>query len=135
MNTLARERGFAVQDVPRDGNCLFSAVCMQLENVGIQLGEINLRVELVEHLQTHPYTHGSAFNADTEAPTEEDEFISSTEDPELQQQLRWLRYLGRLNVGAWEDDIAVQGLADMLHVDIHVISTINPDMDLIRVSQ
>ena len=32
------------------------------------------------------------------------------------------------------DHIAVQGLADMLHVDIHIISTINPDMELVRTS-
>ena len=95
LNSLARERGFAVRDVPRDGNCLFSAVGMQLEDVGIQLGERNLRAELVEHLQSRPYTHGSShlreyivvsddpFNADTEAPTEQDEFISSIEDPDL----------------------------------------------------
>ena len=41
LNSLARERGFVVQDVPRDGNCLFSAVSMQLENLGIQHGERN----------------------------------------------------------------------------------------------
>ena len=63
----------------------------------------------------------------TEAPSEQDEYINSIEDPELQQQLRWLQYLERLNAGAWGDHIAVQGLADMLHVDIHIISTINPD--------
>ena len=40
----------------------------------------------------------------------------------------------RLNAGAWGDHIAVQGLADMLHVNIHIISTINPDMELIRTS-
>ena len=90
LKSLARERGFAVQDVTRDGNCLFSAIGMQLENLGIQLGERNMRAELVEHLQSHPYTHGSShlreyvsapvmgddsFNADNEAPTEHDEFI------------------------------------------------------------
>ena len=39
-----------------------------------------------------------------------------------------------LNAGAWGDHIAVQGLADMLHIDIHIISTISPDMELIRTS-
>ena len=34
--------------------------------------------------------------------SEQDEFISSIEGPDLQQQLRWLRYLERLNAGAWE---------------------------------
>ena len=95
MNSLARERGFAVQDVPRDGDCLFSAVGVQLENIGIQSDRRNLRAEIVEHLQTSPYTHDSShlrdyvsapviaddpLNADTEAPTRQDEVISCVED-------------------------------------------------------
>ena len=39
---------------------LFSAVSVQLENVGIQSGRRNLRAELVEYLQSSPYTHGSS---------------------------------------------------------------------------
>ena len=104
----------------------------------------------MEYLQAHPYTYdGSSHfrefilaplisddpsNADTEAPSKQDEFIDSVEDPRLRQQLRWLQYLERLHAGAWGDHIAVQGLADMLHVNIHIISTINPDMELIRTS-
>ena len=57
LNLLTRQRGFTVRDVPRDGNCLFSAVEMQLENFGIQPGETSLREQLVKHLQSHPYTH------------------------------------------------------------------------------
>ena len=34
-----------------------AAVAVQLENLGVQLGDRNLREELVEHLQSHPYTH------------------------------------------------------------------------------
>ena len=108
---------------------------MQLGNLGVQLGDRNLWDELVEHLQSHLYTrYGSThlkdylsapvagddpFNADTEAPSEQDECINSIEDPELQQQLRWLQYLERYLGG---DHIAVQGLADMLHIDIHIIN-------------
>ena len=73
-------------------------------------------------------------NADTEAPSQQDVFINSIKNLRTHQQLRWLQYLERLNAGAWGDHIAVQGLADMLHVDIHIISTINPDMELIRTS-
>ena len=36
LNDLATERGFIIQDVPTDGDCLFSAISVQLENVGIQ---------------------------------------------------------------------------------------------------
>ena len=35
--TLANERGFTVCDTPAGGNCLFSAICIQLRNVGIQI--------------------------------------------------------------------------------------------------
>ena len=95
MNSLARERGFAVQDVPGDGDCLFSAVGVQFENIGIQSSRRNLRAELVEHLQSTPYIHGSShlrdyvsapviaddpLNADTEAPTRQDEVINSIKD-------------------------------------------------------
>ena len=58
LNSLARERGFSVRDVPRDGDCLFSAVAVQLNSLGILPGETNLREQLVEYLEAHhPYTH------------------------------------------------------------------------------
>ena len=46
LNSLARDRGFSVRDVPRDGNCLFSAVAVQLDRLGIQPGEMSLREQL-----------------------------------------------------------------------------------------
>ena len=80
----------------------------------------------MEYLQEHPYTHdGSSHfreyipapaidddpsNADTETPSQQDVFINSIENLRLCQQLRWLRYIERLNAGAWGDHIAVQGL-------------------------
>ena len=150
LHLLARQRGFTVRDVPRDGNCLFSAVETQLQSLGIKPGDIPLREQLVQYLQSNPYSHDQSchlrefvsapvvsdnpYNADTEAPNEFDEYISSIEDLQVQQERRWLIYLERLSAGAWRDDIAVQGLADMLHVDINVVSTINPDMKPIRTS-
>ena len=56
LSNLALERGFSVRDVPRDGNCLFSAVAVQLDSLGIQHGETGLREQLVEHLQNHLHT-------------------------------------------------------------------------------
>ena len=67
LNSVAKERGFSVRDVPRDGNCLFSAMAVQLDSLGIQPGETSegtdslgiqpgetsLREQLVEYLQTH----------------------------------------------------------------------------------
>ena len=116
LNSLAQEKFFLVRDVLRDGNCQFSAVTVQLDNLDIQHSETSLREQLVEYLQTHPCIHdGSSHfreyisalvvnddpsNANTEASGEQDEFINATEDRCLRQQLRWLRYLERLNTSS-----------------------------------
>ena len=143
LTSLARDRGFVVRDVPRDGNCLFSAVQLQLQKIGVQNESDTLRQRLVTYLQNHPYTHDGSchlrefvaapvanpdsYNADTEQPDEQDQLIDSIPDTDTQLQLRWSKYLQRLGSTAWGDHIAVQGLADMLHVDIHVLATLNPD--------
>ena len=142
LTSLARERGFTLKDVPRDGNCLFSAVQLQLSNVQ------SLRQQLVSYFEDHPYAHdgithlrdfvaapfvgSDPHNADTEMPNEEDQHLNSIEDTATRLQLRWWNYLERLASGAWGDHIAVQGLADMLHVDVHIVSTINPNMEPIK---
>ena len=142
LTSLARERGFTLKDVPRDGNCLFSAVQLQLSNVQ------SLRQQLVSYFEDHPYAHDGTthlrdfvavpfvgsdpHNADTEMPNEEDQRLNSIEDTATRLQLRWWNYLERLASGAWGDHIAVQGLADMLHVDVHIVSTINPNMEQSR---
>ena len=102
---------------------LFSAVTVQMDNLGIQCSEVSLREQLVGYLQIRPCTRdGSSHfiehisaptvsddpsNADTEALSEHNELINATEDPCLCQQLRWLQYLKRLNAGGWQDQTAV----------------------------
>ena len=119
LNALARDRGFLVQDVPGDGNCLFSAVALQLKQLGISTSSARLRQELVTYLHSNPLTHhGSSHfknfisaavvsddpnNADTEAPNAVDQLLNSIEDQEVRQQQCWLHYLDRLQAGAWGD--------------------------------
>ena len=148
LTSLASERGLVVRDVARDGDCLFSAVQLQLEKLGVQVRKDALRQQLAAYLEEHPYTQhvgtgschlrdflseaiqsNNSFNADTDQPTEEDAVISSLSDQNTQLQLRWCKYLRRLRSGAWGDHIAVQGLANMLHVDIRILATGNPNME------
>ena len=77
---------------------------------------------------------GDWVDANTEVPNDEDEYINSVEDENTRREIRWCKYLVRLKLTAWGDHIAVQGLADMLHVDIHIVSTINPDMEPVKTS-
>jgi hypothetical protein len=58
LNSLAHERGFSVRDVPRDGDCLFSAVAVQLNTIGIKFDEtrLSLKEQVVEYLEAHSKT-------------------------------------------------------------------------------
>ena len=74
----------------------------------------------------------NSLNADTEAPTEEDAHISAIEDEDTRAELQWIKYLKRLKEGAWGDHLTVQALANMLCVNINIISTLNPDMEPVK---
>ena len=130
--SLAHERGFTVKNVIGDGNCLFHSVQLQLETIGVQLDHTAIRKQLVDYLEDYPYrqngsTHLREYLDDHVAEAEEDHFISSVGDKDTRQQLRWCKYLTRLRSTAWGHHIAVQGLANMLYVDIHIIATSNTD--------
>ena len=47
--------GFIIQDVPADGDCLFSAISVQLENAGIQQTESrDLRSAVAQYIVQNP---------------------------------------------------------------------------------
>ena len=73
-----------------------------------------------------PVAHNDNYNADTEPPTEEDKHIDSIADPQLQNLLRWKKYLRCLRNSAWGDHITMQAISDMLSVTINVLSSHYP---------
>ena len=96
---------------------MFTAVQLQLSNIGGAIGQGTLRQQFVAYLEDHPYTHDGTHlrdfiaapfvgsdprNADTEMPNE-DEVINSIEDNATQLQLRWHDYLDKLGSTAWGD--------------------------------
>ena len=52
-------------------------------------------------------------HADTEPPDDQDAYIETVTDHELQTELRWAKYLKRLRDGAWGDHITIQGICDV----------------------
>ena len=72
---------------------------------------------------SEPVASHDSYNADTEAPSEEDALIATVADPQLQTKLRWERYIQRLRSGAWGDNIAVQGIPDMFSITVNVLSS------------
>ena len=51
LTEFVREHGLAVHDVPRDGNCMFSSVAYQLQNIGHDVNESTLRQRCVRYLK------------------------------------------------------------------------------------
>ena len=149
MSDLALSRGYVVKDVPHNGNCLFSAVQYQLVNAGVEFEENTLREQLVEYFEDHPYAHDGCTHlrtfiaaardpsvpvptADTELADDEDAFIELVEDTDTRLQPRWCKYLERMRSTAWGDHVAVQGLADLLQVDIDILATRDPNMEPVK---
>ena len=137
LKKLALQNGFTIFDVPYDGNCMFSAISHQLQTSDVcDVDSSELRQMVASHMEANaalyrgfmcqPVATDDEYNADTEPPTDEDEYINSVSDPELQTQLRWAKYLRRLRQGAWGDHINMQAIADMLSVKINVLSSDHP---------
>ena len=137
LKKLAFQSGFTIFDIPYDGNCMFSAISHQLQTSNVcSIDSSELRQMVASHMEANavlycgfmcqPVATNSKYNADTEPPTAEDEYINSVADPELQTQLRWDKYLRRLRQGAWGDHINMQAIADMLSVKINVLSSDHP---------
>ena len=129
LQTIASQNGFTIHDVPYDGNCMFSAIAYQLNSTGVcGVDSSRLRQTIADFLEANkaqycdfvcqPVAHNDNYNADTEPPTEEDKYIESIADPQLQKQLRWKNYLRCLKNGAWGDHITMQAISDMLSVTI-----------------
>ena len=141
VKAFANQTGFVIEDVARDGNCLFAAMEYGLSELGIQYTHSQLRSQLCTFFQSNPYTsdgsehlkrfhstliaNPDSYFADTEQPTEEDYLIEAVRDPEVRSELRWQRYLTKLRSTGWGDHVAVQGLANMLSVNMNIISSHN----------
>ena len=139
LERAARENGFAIHDVPYDGDCLFSSIAYQLESIAAcRVDKNTLREILVDHLESNsnlykrfvcqPVVSQDPYNADTEPPTAQDAHIETIADPELKVDLSWAKYVQRLRDGAWGDHIAIQGICDMFNVTVHILSSANPTM-------
>ena len=131
--------------MPRDGNCLFSAVCQQLPRIGhLETTARELRSLVAEYMKTNPARgdmHYRDFvakpaqqgaiqdvmNVDTEIQSDLD---AHSDDPEC----RWRSYLRRLKAGAWGENLTVQGLCEMLDCNLNIISTQLPDEEATEIT-
>ena len=110
---------------------MFSAIAYQLQSIGIcGIDASKLREMVANHLENNashycPFVSQLQTPRDdyTMPPTDEDAYIDTIADPELQSLLRWQQYLIKLRNGAWGDNIAIQGIANLFSVRINVLSS------------
>ena len=136
LETIASQNCFTIHDVPADGDCMYSAIVYQLNSIGVHVDSQTLRQKVADYLRANkasycdfvcqPVERIDGYNADTVAPTKEDEYVASIADPQLQKELLWQKYLKQLEDGAWGDNIAMQAISDMLSVTITVLSSHYP---------
>ena len=141
LEQLCTEEGYSVENVPGDGNCFYHAIAKQLEHAGVQCqyhrNGVLLRTGLVHYLETHPrgtqgqlpyrdFLANREVQGDSERETAQDQYVESVSNEQDRLELRWQRYLQDMEEGSWADHIAVQGMADMLHVSIRIVATANP---------
>ena len=118
LKSSVHQNSLTIHDVPYDGNCMFSAISYQLQKNGVCDADSNkLKEKVADHLEANaalycdflcqPVSSEDGYNADTEQPTTEDEFIKSVSDPQLHH-------------------ITMQAIADMLSVKINVLSINHP---------
>ena len=126
LKAFVKQYGFSVHDMPGDGDCLFSAVAYQLQNVGHNVNKSSLRQLVANYLSDHvdeycpfvpePLESNDGYNADNSPLDVEDEYIKSITDPVVQQELRWQKYLKGLRGNAWGDSIAIAAMCNMFDV-------------------
>ena len=147
LDELCTAEGYSIENVEGDGNCFYHAVEKQLKHCNIHLGDqsdyLKLRTNLCNYLETNPngptgnipykqFLANRAIRHDSECEAIKDQYIEQVQDEADREELRWQRYLQDMEEGSWADHIAVQGMADMLHVTIRIIATLNPDTPLIK---
>ena len=131
LEQFARQHELVIHDVPRDGNCLFSSVAYQLQNVGHDVNASTLRHMVVNYLSDNseyysqlvhqPVASNDEYDADNEALDDENAYINAIVDPELQRSLRWEKHLRRLSQGAWGDSICIAAMCNLFDVSIKVL--------------
>ena len=113
LQQRAKENGFQIFDVPRDGDCLFSATCHELKKHDLFDGnKDDLRGDLAQYMRSNPVcdSDGSQYkdflparfesdnplNDDTGRPDNRDKAIEKIANEEERKRQRWQLYLERL---------------------------------------
>ena len=126
---IASDMGLEIYNVPSDGNCLFSAVCRQMGICGIQTeGPDVLRLKVADFLSHNPKLGTVKFvdflpNRISNSNRNKEEYL-----PMSGEDGQWEDYVDGIRKGNWGDHICIHALAELLNVNIQIISNINANL-------
>ncbi|XP_066297025.1 uncharacterized protein [Branchiostoma lanceolatum] len=97
--------------IPKDGNCMFHAVCDQVfRTEGRRITHLELRTQVVSHLRTNPYN------------------VRGDHIGVYVPNQSWEEYLDTMSrPGTWGDHVVLQAVADMLGHDVTIVSSVEAD--------
>lgn len=119
---VADSSGYDVVDVPGDGDCVFAAMSITLMQYGKNYGKDELRRILAEYIRDHPCV-------DDNMSVWRKDFIDTQylrlDEPISDRDLAWNMYIDRIGLpfrdgGIWGDEIALQGLSEVLDLNITI---------------
>jgi len=116
LQHLATQRGFTIRNVIGSGHCGFAAVQVGLTYLGIHTTHQELRRNVCDFLRQNPYTAEGVHYK---------QFLNVADSSD--KDAEWEAYLQQLSRDEWVDQMVIQALADMLAVNIDVLTTISPE--------
>ena len=123
LNVVAESAGYVMRDVPGNGDCMFSAISVAVEQLGLHYSQHQLRQMTADYLRRNPYVEGDSSNPRWNFI--DAEILQLPTNSPLDRQLVWNLYLDRIgkpysNGGIWGDEMALKACSDILEVQIHV---------------
>ncbi|XP_061191648.1 uncharacterized protein LOC133199838 [Saccostrea echinata] len=133
LDVLARKSKYKLKvlDVRGDGHCLYHAFRQGVHTYRLPDHPTELRRQLVKYLEFNPITPNGIpykdflcfpLDPDHGILEPEDIAIETVEKEEDQKELRWQRFLKKIQDGEWGGSLEIMGLAQMCNVPVTVLS-------------
>ncbi|XP_078339460.1 uncharacterized protein LOC111108810 isoform X4 [Crassostrea virginica] len=140
LDILAKSKlQIRIDDVPGDGNCLYHAFLRNKNIHNLPDNPQELRRQLVTFLESNPLTpDGTSYKDFLCLPRDpdhgdldlEDMAIERVENLESQKELRWQRFLKKVQGEEWGGSIEILALTQLYNVPITVLSCEKDGSDL-----
>ena len=123
LKVVAESAGYDLKDVPADGDCMFSAISVSLQQLGMHYSAQELRQRAAEHLRENPFVDGDINNPRWNYI--DAEILQLKPYVAVDRKHAWNLYLTRIEKcysdgGICGDEMTLKACSDMLEVKVNV---------------